>query len=302
MERIKLSNGFAALELVPELGGGIARLDVRKESGDFLPVLRPWSGNPEDGPFALACNILIPFSNRISDGGFTYQGKQYSIPPNLEGEEFPIHGDGFQKPWSVVRHDETRIDLRCETGAIGPYKYVARLQYTLSVSGLRMELDVKNISGEKLPFGAGFHPWFPRSEQTRVQFEASAIWLENEKNLPTKKVKLTERPKWDFSSEKSLPANWINNCFTNWTGSTSIKQDEDAVSVVITASENLNSAIVYSPESDAEFFCFEPVSHPVDAHNLKGRPGLIDLKNKESLKCWMEIEWGIVRLNPFAIL
>lgn len=66
METIKLSNEFAALELVPEMGGGIARLDVAREDGAMLPVLRPWSGNPKDGPFALACNILVPFSNRIS--------------------------------------------------------------------------------------------------------------------------------------------------------------------------------------------------------------------------------------------
>ena len=29
----------------------------------------------------------------------------------------------------------------------------------------------------------------------------------------------------------------------------------------------LATAIVYSPSADAEFVCFEPVSHSVDAHN-----------------------------------
>jgi len=291
METIKLSNGFAALELVPEMGGGIARLDVAGEDGAMLPVLRPWSGNPKDGPFALACNILVPFSNRISDGGFTYQGKHYSILPNLDGEKFPIHGDGFQISWNVKRHDENQIELHCETGEIGPYRYIAKLQYTLSKTSLLMELEVKNTSGRKLPFGAGFHPWFPRNKRTRLQFEASAVWLEDEKHLPTKKVELAERPEWDFSTGNRLPANWINNCFTNWTGSAAIKQGENAKSVIVTASKNLNSAIVFSPDENADFFCFEPVSHPVNAHNLKGHPSLVGLNNNESLKCWMEMKW-----------
>lgn len=291
METIKLSNGLAVLELVPEMGGGIARLDVLGKDGVMSPILRPWPGKTKDGPFALACNILVPFSNRISDGGFTYQGEHYSILPNLDGEELPIHGDGFQKPWSVERHDETRIDLRFENGAIGPYKYVAQLQYTLSNSSLLMELEVRSTSDNNLPFGAGFHPWFPRNERTRLLFEASAVWLEDEKHLPTKKVGLAEQPEWDFSTDKNLPVNLINNCFTNWAGSAAIEQSENAESVIVTASNNLNSAIVFSPDENADFFCFEPVSHPVNAHNLQGRPGLIDLKNNESLKCWMEIKW-----------
>ena len=56
--------GPAELTLAPSLGGGIARLDVNSK-----PVLRPWLGN-ESEVFSLANNILVPFSNRISSGGF----------------------------------------------------------------------------------------------------------------------------------------------------------------------------------------------------------------------------------------
>ena len=34
----------------------------------------------------------------------------------------------------------------------------------------------------------------------------------------------------------------------------------------------LSTYIVYSPSDKADFFCFEPVTHPVDAHNLPGGP------------------------------
>ena len=55
----------AKLILAPELGGGIARLDVDKK-----PVLRPWSGDKHN-LFSLAHNFLVPFSNINSFGGMT---------------------------------------------------------------------------------------------------------------------------------------------------------------------------------------------------------------------------------------
>lgn len=94
-ERIVLDNGNARLELVPALGGGIARLDVRHPNGALFPVLRPWNGRMEDGPFALGCNVLVPFSNRISGGGFEHDGAFHPVPANLRGEPLPIHGTAF---------------------------------------------------------------------------------------------------------------------------------------------------------------------------------------------------------------
>ena len=54
----------------------------------------------------------------------------------------------------------------------------------------------------------------------------------------------------------------------------------------MTASEALRQYVVFSPAGDADFFCFEPVSHPVDAFNLPGPPaahGLRVLEPGESL-------------------
>ena len=54
-------------------------------------------------PFALACNLLAPFSNRIS-GGFDWRGsRRIELAPNLRGESLPIHGDAFQRPWEVAK-------------------------------------------------------------------------------------------------------------------------------------------------------------------------------------------------------
>jgi aldose 1-epimerase len=60
----------------------------------------------------------------------------------------------------------------------------------------------------------------------------------------------------------------------------------------IEASEVLDQYVVFSPAADADFFCFEPVSHPVDAFNLPARPdayGLKVLSSGETLDIWTRI-------------
>ena len=98
--------------------------------------------------------------------------------------------------------------------------------------------------------------------------------------------------RWDFSALTALPCGWINNAFTGWKRVCDVEQGTDAVSFRLTASDNLDVALVYSPGPDAEFFCFEPASHPVDAHNLPGLPGLTILAPDETLKVAMTFDWS----------
>lgn len=280
----ELNTGSAHAVIVPELGGGIASLNV-----DGCPVLRPWTGD-ESSTFSLASNILVPFSNRISGGGFDWAGTHHPIEANWVGEALPIHGDGFQKSWSITQNGAS-AQLTLEGGAIGPWQYSAVQDVRLSEAEFEIILTVTNTGSHNLPFGCGFHPWFPRNRATRVSFEASGVWLENAQFLPTKELKLTNAPEWDFGTARPLPLGWINNAFTGWEGTAGIYQNEDAMSCLVEASGNLNTAIIYSPNAQADFFCFEPVSHPVDAFHLPGTPGLQELARGQSMKAAMKISW-----------
>lgn len=286
VDLIDIRSGSARLVLVPEMGGGIARLDV-----DGLPVLRPWEGDHND-LFSLACNVLVPFSNRISGGGFNWNNTAYKVSPNLSGEPFPIHGDGFQKAWDVEQDDKT-AKLTLNDGGIGPWKYQATQEFQLSDNSLLIVMNVTNKSEHALPFGGGFHPWFSRSDDTRLSFQAESVWLEDKQYLPSEKVELANAPEWSFEEPRPLPQNWINNGYNGWTGPAQVSQGADAVSCRISASKNLSTALVFSPENNAPFFCFEPVSHPVDAFHLEGHPSLVELSTGETMITQMKISWDI---------
>lgn len=282
----ELNAGSARAIIAPELGGGIARLDI-----DGRPVLRPWAGD-ESNPFSLASNVLVPFSNRISQGGFRWAGTKLAIDANLEGEEYPIHGDGFQKAWSVSQSKSSaRMELR--GGAIGPWRYSAVQDVQLFDTEFEISLTVTNTGSHSLPFGCGFHPWFPRNAETRISFAAKSVWLQNAQFLPTEELELTAAPEWDFRTSRPLPLGLINNAFTGWENSARIHQNKDAMPCLLESSGNLSTAIVYSPDANADFFCFEPVSHPVDAFHLDGQPGLTELAPGQSMSAKMKISWSL---------
>ncbi len=285
MALCEMTAGDAHLVLAPSLGGAVTRLDWRNR-----PVLRPWSEDASD-LFTLASIVLVPFSNRISGGGFDWAGTRLAVAPNVATDPSPVHGDGFQRVWEAAFDDGAAV-LTLDAGAIGPWRYRARQVFDLTDTGLRITLTMWNTGTLALPFGGGFHPWFPRSAQTRLSFAADGLWRVDARHLPIGHEALRDAPALDFAKSRALPSGLINNAFTGWTGPAVIGQGTDAVSCTVTASERVNTAIVYSPGADAPFFCFEPVSHPVDAVNLPGAPGLRQLGAGESLSMTMHIGWG----------
>lgn len=282
---IVLHSGDAQAVVVPDLGAGLASLAAGER-----PVLRPWSGDRGDGPFALACNLLLPFSNRISGGGFMQGGRQYRVPPNLPGEALPIHGDGFQREWTVTDQNSDSATFILSRGAIGPFRYRAEVRYDLQPDRLHIQLAMTNTAEVALPCGLGFHPWFPRDAATRLQFFATGMWPEAPDHLPAT-LHPVPLDGSDWQSGAPLPEGWINTAFSGWTGEADIRQGSRFASVRVKG-EGLATALVYSPSSHADFFCFEPVSHPVDAHNLPGQPGLVVLASGQSLTAGMTMTWG----------
>lgn len=281
---ITLVAGLSRAKVLPHMGAGLAGLWLGER-----PILRAWSGKAEAGPFALAMNLLAPFSNRIS-GGFTYAGNYLEMAPNLQGEAFALHGDAFQRAWNVIQQDAGSATLALTDGQFGPLYYGATVTYRLMPNALHTRLSIVSLAAMPLPFGLGFHPWFPRSGATRLQFQAERYWPETSQHLPATRTAVAIPQKLNFDKPKALPSDWINAGFDGWNGNAVIAQSAEAVSVNVHS--NMKTAILFSPSARAEFFCFEPVSHPVDAHNLPDMPGLTVLQPNQSLTATLTLEWS----------
>jgi len=284
---ITLGDGTVEVDILPHLGAAITRCEFMDEEGR-APIFMPTSFGSGSDAMAAASILLVPWSNRISGGGFPFHGRFVSLSPNLPGEAFPIHGNAFQLPWELAESSERAARLCLESYGPGEFRYSAQVEYEIIEGMLGIRLGVKNTGSKDMLFGLGLHPWLPRTPETQLEFEAKAMWREDKDHLPSDRIDIADRTAWDFSCARRLPDGWINNAFENWDGRATIIWPEQRLAVRIAASANLGTCIVYSPGKDANFFCFEPVSHPVDAHNLPvpEEHGLVMLAPGELLQAW----------------
>jgi aldose 1-epimerase len=285
MPAVEIATSSARVVIRPDLGAGVQSYDLIP-GGRTEPLFR--SAPPGAAhPFDLASILLVPWSGRISGGGFTFDGVFHALEPNVAAEPCPLHGNGFSSGWTVAAVTGAKAELALQSDGPGPFRYDARMVYRLDDGALIMELSVTNRASIALPYGGGFHPWFPRGKDTRLKASASTAWLEDEKHLPASSVPVTPSSEWDFSTARPLASGWTHVWFSGWDGRARLEWPDRRLALDIEASRNLSSCVLYSPSDDAGFLCFEPVSHPVDAHNL-GRPedfGLAVLQPDETFVC-----------------
>ncbi len=290
MRAIEIGDGEVRAVVVPALGGGLARFDRRSSSG-WRPIMRPFEMPADGAPAtsALAMNLLIPWSNRISSGGFDYGGRHHPLAPNLAGEACPIHGDAWLAPWRVETVGDRTITLGHE-GEIGPYRYAAQVSYAIEDGALVTRMGAEHRGREPLPYGLGLHPWFVREPGTRLHAPAKAMWLEGKGHLPLERVPLTDARAHDFRTPARLPRNWVNNGFDGWEGTARlIWPDGTGVAIERLETEGngrFDRFILFSPNAEAPFVCFEPVTHAIDAFHLAGGPldhGMAELRTGERL-------------------
>jgi len=282
---ITLTDGVAEATVAPDLGGGLASYDLVGAAGR-AGLFRPCRDLSRAGPFDLANNLLVPWSNRISGGGFHFGGRFHPLEPNLPGEPYPIHGNGFSSAWAVENASADKVELSLTSNGPGPFRYEARATYALDAGALSMGLWVRNVGTEALPFGLGFHPWIVRTPHTLLMAKAQRVVLESSDHLPVGQASVSSRPEWDFATPRALPAAWINNAFLGWDGRATVLWSERRLALEIVADPPLSTYILYSPGGDSDFFCFEPVSHLIDAHSLPSGPsagGLIILAPQETM-------------------
>ena len=123
----------------------------------------PPLGRLTHDPNALGCYPLVPWSNRISGGGIEAGGRFWPLRPNWPGEPYPIHGDGWRRPWRVERHTEAEIVLTLDSKDAA----AVRLPCSADLRAGRRRPDhaafVVHRGAVPAPYGLGFHPWLPRT-------------------------------------------------------------------------------------------------------------------------------------------
>jgi len=279
MDLITLRAGNAAVELAPEVGGSVTRYWIERG-----PVTREWlrptpagalrAGHPE----LAAAFPLVPYSNRIRAGRFSFRGRSVVEPLNRPPERHAIHGHGWQARWqpTEVTAVTARLEYRHPAGA-WPWAYHATQRFILTPSELTVELSLSNHSAAPMPAGLGWHPYFPRTPRVTIAADVRAMWLTDEERMPTERVAPPAAP---FGRGR-------DNCFVGWSRRVTIDWPELGARLLMRAEPPLDYLVVFTP-ARRPFFCIEPVSQVTDAFNLaeagRSDSGILVLEPGETLR------------------
>ncbi len=262
---VTLATPELRLDVAPHLGGGVTRFDWRGD-GAPSPLFRHCAAPREDtDPNALACYPLLPYSNRIGEGRFRCDGREVEVARNRADERWPIHGDGWLARWRVEAASDTGLQLSLDRRDGQPYAYRATQVFALDGAQLSITLAIENVGRQRLPFGLGLHPFVVRDDATELAAAASGLWLARPDWLPERHVSVP--PAWQFGIAYPLPERLVNHAFTGWGGRATIAWPRRGLALTVSA--DTDCYVLYTPRGE-DFFCFEPVDHPINAVNLPG--------------------------------
>ncbi|HWW07960.1 hypothetical protein [Collimonas sp.] len=169
----------------------------------------------------------------------------------------------------MAARNASAVTLRLNRRSGDPYSYTASMTYQLDGAAMLVTLQVRNTGTVTLPFGLGLHPWMPRSADVQLRAAAPHVWLSGEDYLPLRQGPTPAQ--WDFARCQILPDHLVNHAFSGWDGHAEIWWPE--LRLCLTLDAEAQYYILYTPVG-ADYFCFEPVDHAINAHNLAGGPML----------------------------
>ena len=245
---LTLRNGHMRCEVLPALGGCLSGLWL----GEW-PVLRSASAQNIRSVRESGSYPLVPYSNRIGFARMQWDGVEYALTPNFAPEPHAIHGVGWERAWEVdhagTEPNSATLTYQHQPDDSWPFAFEARQTLRLGLERLDMTLEITNTHTHDAPAGLGWHPYFTKRPDTRVQFRSAGRWEMDADKLPTRRL---ESAGLDTDCQQLV----VDHCFDGWEGSVTLRSGLREVRVT----SDLGYLVVFTnPARDN--IAVEPVSH-----------------------------------------
>eukprot|EP00698_Gefionella_okellyi_P015563 TRINITY_DN4395_c0_g1_i1.p1 TRINITY_DN4395_c0_g1~~TRINITY_DN4395_c0_g1_i1.p1 ORF type:complete len:303 (-),score=31.35 TRINITY_DN4395_c0_g1_i1:385-1293(-) len=211
----ELQAGTTVVQLIPDAGCSVSSFRV----GGF-EIFRSASaaGLKDNDVLAMGCFPLVPYSNRVCGGTFSWNGATYSVPKNhpADSNDHPLHGHGWLRKWAIETQAADSATLRLDVASVADYpsSYIARQMFSVTPGTLTITMSIQNTGSCSMPVGLGPHPYFP-VQGARLQANLTHVWL-TDNEVPTELIPVPTH--WSFSESTAVQRCYLNHCFTGWDG------------------------------------------------------------------------------------
>jgi len=282
----------AAAEIWPELGANCLRWRVASQQGpvELLYVHPEWPSAPARQRSGIP--VLFPFPNRIRNGRFTWDGKDYVLELNDPHRRHSIHGFACRSAWRVVdccaQATRARLTVEFRLAVDAPHLALCwpgdvrvTLQYVLTHQALMMVATMDNPGTKAVPVGLGYHPYFRvpwishgSLDECRVQVAASHCWTLSDR-IPVGTHSPLD-PQRDLQQAQPVSQLQLDDVYTGFAplrgGQTMrclSRLSQDRVGrLEIWASAGFRELVVFTPDH-RQAICLEPYTCVTDAIHLQ---------------------------------
>lgn len=271
MAVVCLENARLRAVVAPDAGASVLAFSAARE-GQWLPVMP--DVHQARSELRCASFLMMPYSNRIENGHFTFEGREYQLE---RGGEHAIHGDVRARAWVVVERAATRLCCAfrsVDNEAVNwPWSFDARIAYELRDETLSSRVSLWNRSETPMPAGFGWHPYFsrqlgPDDDEVRLKVKVEGAYPDaDDTRIPSGPAEPLA-PDQDFGVEKALaPDNFLDTCCTGYDGNGHIHWPGSGISAHFSCSPECSHLVLYNPEG-APHFAVEPVTNANNGVNL----------------------------------
>lgn len=292
---LKNTNTSEYVSIIPDFGATINQIALLKNN-QLHKVISGCNSYEElitEGKNKFKGCKLFPYPNRIENGTYTFEGKQYQFPINFPTENNSIHGLLCDARFEIVNKIENfeQALLSIEYNTIGdeqgyPFKAKINIEFILNKEGFTCITYIKNQDTKNIPVADGWHPYFTLGipvDKCEVTIPAEFEFEVNDRMLPTGKKNNKEY----FNKPFEIGTHFFDNGYK-------VKQDKKVAETIIQNKQNDLSLVfwqetgknkynylqLYIPP-DRSAIAIEPMTSPCNAFNTKD--GLIILNPNENI-------------------
>lgn len=231
---------------------------------------------------SYASSILFPFANRIENGTYLFEDKEYHLKCNDNGKN-ALHGLVYNKEFKIVekiknKNFATIIISYYETNnQIGfPFTYHIQLTYTLFENEISLSVEIENTDAKAFPFTLGWHPYFFSDDlpNSTLTFKSDHK-IKFNKNLITKSILDIQR-KENLKIGNSV----LDDCFI--LNSNIVAFKTPSYKIEVTSDQAENYLQLYTPKG-LPIIAIELMTGISNSHNNKIGLQVLEAKKTHSL-------------------
>ena len=159
---IKLENSDWRAKI--DLSHGANCIGLWNKRYDASLLREPPKNSELDNPYLYGMPILFPV-NRIENGTFEFEGRQYVFPINERSTGCHLHGELHRTAFEPIEISKSKIKCRyvatkCNPYLSFPHEFEIVMEYELKDDGFYHTVTVTNLSNTNMPLFIGFHTTF----------------------------------------------------------------------------------------------------------------------------------------------